>query len=156
MGPMIVAICLTLVVSTNYLFSNRLIKEPVTQNPFKLVYKVVRYAIKTKHPRQRSAFTYWEDDPPSRMDFGKIKYGGPFTTEQVEDVKIFFKTLGIILVVSFPTSMELNFPKHEFYTTYLNKLFGKHHIENIFCNCFSKDFPYKCLHNYWITFGTIE
>ena len=87
MGPLLITICLTLVVSTNYLFSNRLIKEPVTQNPFKLIYKVVRYAIKTKHPRQRSAFTYWEDDPPSRMDFGKIKYGGPFTTEQVEDVK---------------------------------------------------------------------
>jgi peptide/histidine transporter 3/4 len=56
-GPLVVAMCLTLVVSTNYIFSNQLIKEPVTQNPFKLVYNVVRYAIKTKHPRQRSAFT---------------------------------------------------------------------------------------------------
>ena len=84
MGPLVIAMCLTVVVITNYLFSNQLIKEPVTQNPFKLVYKVVRYAIKTKHPRQRSAFTYWENDPPSRMDFGKIKYGGPFTTEQVK------------------------------------------------------------------------
>ena len=60
MGPLVIAMCLTVVVITNYLFSNQLIKEPVTQNPFKLVYKVIRYAIKTKHPRQRSAFTYWE------------------------------------------------------------------------------------------------
>ena len=56
-GPLVSATCLTLVVSTNYIFSNQLIKEPVTQNPFKLVYNVVRYAIKTKHPRQRSTFT---------------------------------------------------------------------------------------------------
>jgi len=30
---------------------------------------------------------------PSRMDLGKSKYGGPFTTEQVEDVKSFLKLL---------------------------------------------------------------
>ena len=41
MGPLLVTVCLTLVVSTNYLFGNHLIKEPVTQNPFKLIYKVV-------------------------------------------------------------------------------------------------------------------
>ena len=109
MGPLVIAMCLTVVVSTNYLFSNQLIKEPVTQNPFKLVYKVVRYAIKTKHPRQRSAFTYWEDDPPSRMDFGKVKYGGPFTTEQVEDVKILIKILGVVFVASFLVSLKFNF-----------------------------------------------
>jgi peptide/histidine transporter 3/4 len=53
--------------------------------------------------------SYWEDDPPSRMDFGKVKYGGPFTTEQVEDVKTLIKSIGVILVVSFPASVELNF-----------------------------------------------
>ena len=139
MGPLVIAMCLTVVVITNYLFCNQLIKEPVTQNPFKLVYKVVRYAIKTKHPRQRSAFTYWEDDLPSRMDFGKIKYGGPFTTEQVEDVKILIKTMGIILVVTFLVPHELKFLEHEIYTTYIAKLFGKHHTKNVFHHCFSKD-----------------
>ena len=77
-----------------------LIKEPVTQNPFKLIYKVLRYAVKTKHLRQRSAFTYWEDELPSRIDFGKNKYGGPFTTEQVEDVKTFLRLLVITAVAS--------------------------------------------------------
>ena len=138
MGPLVIAMCLTVVVSTNYLFSNQLIKEPVTQNPFKLVYKVVRYAIKTKHPRQRSAFTYWEDNPPSRMDFGKIKYGGPFTTEQVEDVKILIKVLGLNFVVTFLASLKFNF---NFYTAYLtHKLIGEHHTVNIFHHCFGKDF----------------
>ena len=29
--------------------------------------------------------TYWEEDIPPRIDLGKLKYGGPFTTEEVED-----------------------------------------------------------------------
>ena len=138
MGPLVIAMCLTVVVSTNYLFSNQLIKEPVTQNPFKLVYKVVRYAIKTKHPRQRSAFTYWEDDPPSRMDFGKVKYGGPFTTEQVEDVKILIKILGVVFVASFPVSLKFNFD--HLHTTSI--LLGEHRMENgsIFYCSFGYDF----------------
>ena len=136
MGQLLITVCLTLVVCTNYLFSSHLIKEPVTQNPFKLIYKVVRYAIKTKHLRRRSAFTYWEDDPPSRMDFGKIKYGGPFTTEQVEDVKTFISTFGIILIASVLASMDFNFHINDFYTTYITKLFGKHHTENHFYYCF--------------------
>ena len=149
MGPLVIVMCLTVVVNTNYLFNNQLIKEPVTQNPFKLVYKVVRYAIKTKHPRQRSAFTYWEDDPPSRMDFGKIKYGGPFTTEQVEDVKILIKVLGLTFVATFLASLKFNI---NFYTTQLtHKLFGEYHTVNIYYHCFSKDF----LANVYVLIGLV-
>ena len=139
MGPLVIAMCLTVVVITNYLFSNQLIKEPVTQNPFKLVYKVVRYAIKTKHPRQRSAFTYWEDDPPSRMDFGKIKYGGPFTTEQVEDVKILIKILGVVFVASFLVSLKFNFDLN---TTSILLLLDEYGTDNgsSFYHCFGDDF----------------
>jgi hypothetical protein len=72
----------------------------VTQNPFKLIYIVTKYAIKHKHPQCRSAFTYCEDELPSRIDFGKSKYGGPFTTEQVEDVKTFLRMLVMIALVS--------------------------------------------------------
>jgi peptide/histidine transporter 3/4 len=64
-----------------------------------LIHNVLKYAAKTKHPRLRSAFTYCEDEPPSRIDYGKSKYGGPFTIEQVEDVKTFFKLLGIVIIV---------------------------------------------------------
>ena len=39
------------------------------------------------------AFTYWENDIPPRIDLGKNKYGGPFTTEEVEDTKSFFHIL---------------------------------------------------------------
>ena len=88
---------LSIALILNCFLSHWLIKEPVTQNPFKLVYQVIKYAIENKYPRHRSAFTYCEDDLPSRIDFGKNKYGGPFTTEQVEDVKTFLRTLPIIM-----------------------------------------------------------
>ena len=87
----------TLAIVSDFLLSKWLVKEPVTNNPFKLIHQVLRYAVKNKYPRLRSAFTYWEDKPYSRIDLGKSKYGGPFTTEQVEDVKTFFRILAITI-----------------------------------------------------------
>ena len=95
-GQLYACICLTMMLILLFSSNNVLIKEPVTLNPFKLVYKVVKFAIKHKHPRCRSAFTYCEDELPSRLDLGKSKYGGPFTTEQVEDVKTFLRLLMIV------------------------------------------------------------
>ena len=71
-------------------------------------------------------------EPPSHIDFGKVKYVGLFTTEQVEDVKTLVTTIGIILIASVLVSMKLNFPKNVFYAAYLAKLFGKYHTENCF------------------------
>ena len=67
------------------------------ENPYSLVWKVLNFAHKHKFPVCRSALTYHEDEPPSRIDLGKGKYGGPFTTEQVEDVKTFLRLLGLIV-----------------------------------------------------------
>ncbi len=97
-GQLYACICLTIGLILLLLSNDVLIKEPVTQNPFKLVYKVVKFAIKNKYPRCRSAFTYCEDELPSRLDLGKHKYGGPFTTEQVEDVKTFLRLLTIVFI----------------------------------------------------------
>ena len=97
-GLLVVCTSLTLAVCLDCIFNHCLNKEPTTKNPFKLVMQVIRYTIKTKQPRYRSAFTYCEDEPPVRMDFGKSKYGGPFTTEQVEDVKTFLRLLIVIFV----------------------------------------------------------
>ena len=97
--PLLVCLKLTLAASLGILFNKVLIKEPVTKNPFKTVYGVIKYALKHKSPRLRSAFTYTgEEDLPSRIDFGKSKYGGPFTTEQVEDVKTLFRVVVVFLV----------------------------------------------------------
>ena len=90
-----VALCL------DFLCRNWLVVEPVSQNPLKSIYSVLKYAASHKHPARRSALTYWEEDIPSRIDLGKSKYGGPFTTEQVEDVKTFFRLLVVSVAISF-------------------------------------------------------
>ena len=68
-------------------------------NPFKNIYSVLKYSWKHKVPEHRSAFTYWEEDIPRRIDLGKTKYGGPFSNEEVEDTKTFFRILPLILNV---------------------------------------------------------
>ena len=83
-------------------FNKTLVKEPTSPNPLKLLYNVLKYAARNKYPRSRSAFSYW-DEKKSRIDLSKTKYGGPFTFEEVEDVKTFLRMLGIILVGSFFT-----------------------------------------------------
>ena len=67
--------------------------EPANNNPISTVFKVLKYSVKHKYPQNRSAFTFWEQDTPSRIDIGKNKYGGPFSTEQVEDTKTFLRIL---------------------------------------------------------------
>ena len=57
---------------------------------------MLQYTWQHKCPERRSAFTYWEEDIPPRIDLGKSKYGGPFTTEEVEDVKTFLLLLLVL------------------------------------------------------------
>ena len=71
-----------------------------TGNPIKLIYQVLNYARKNKCPRRRSALTYIDEEHPSRLDFGKHKFGGPFTEEEVEDVKTIFR-LSPLLVLAY-------------------------------------------------------
>ena len=79
-------------------------------NPYRVVIKVLNFARKHTYPIQRSAFTYADDEEPSRLDFAKERYGGPFTTEQVEDVKTFLRilvvllALGLLFVLDIPAS----------------------------------------------------
>ena len=97
--------------------------EPGQSNPYKVVYKVLNFARKHKHPLRRSAFTYCDDEIPHRIDFGKERYGGPFTTEQVENVKTFLRivlvllTLGPVFMLEVPASYYL-FP---FFALHISK-----------------------------------
>ena len=88
--------CLTL--TTHFCWSHKwLMIEAQPINPYRSVYNVLKYAWKHKHPEKRSSLTYWEEGLPSRIDLGKSKYGGPFTVEQVEDVKTFGRILCILV-----------------------------------------------------------
>ena len=94
--------------------------EKCTQNPYMLVYKVVYFAFNHKKPIRRSAFTFCENERPSRLDFGKQRYGGPFTTEQVEDVKVMLNMFKIILTSGSVFTLEsaacLSFLNHQTHT----------------------------------------
>ena len=90
-------VAITIVMATYYLFRHHLNTTPLLTNPVKLIFKVLNYARKNKYPRLRSALTYWEESAPSRLDLGKDKYGGPFTEEEVEDVKTFFRFVPLLV-----------------------------------------------------------
>ena len=68
-------------------------------NPYKTVCKVLNFARKYKYPLRRSAFTYCDKYIPSRLDFAKERFGGPFPTEKVENVKTFLRILTTLLAV---------------------------------------------------------
>ena len=70
--------------------------EQVRSNPYKTVIKVLQFGFKTQHSMSHSTYS---DEEPSRLDFAKEKYGGPFKTEQVEDVKTFVRVLVILLAL---------------------------------------------------------
>ena len=93
-------LCISVILISDICFAkNWLIKEPKSPQSIKTIYRVLMFAAKHKAPLHRSALTYWEEDIPSRLDLGKSKYGGPFTTEQVEDVKTILRLLTISLSI---------------------------------------------------------
>ena len=89
---------LTIALSSIFLCQHWLDKTPQITNPIKHIAKVLNYARKNKYPRNRSAFTYWEQEVPSRLDLGKDKYGGPFSEEEVENVKTTLRLIPVIFV----------------------------------------------------------
>ena len=86
-----------IVVVTSFKLKHYLIFVPPPNiDGIKLIWRVMRFAWKYKKPLQPSAFTYC-DGPPSRLDLAKERYGGPYSTVQVEDVKSFWYLLLIPL-----------------------------------------------------------
>ena len=95
--------------------------EPGQNNPYKMVLKVLVFAKKHKYPRLRSAFTFNDVERPTRIDFAKGRFGGPFKTEEVEDVKTFLRILAVLLalgpifILEVPTSYFI-FPSFTLHT----------------------------------------
>ena len=83
--------------------------EAAQNNPYKMVARVLNFARKHKYPlHNHEELTDSDDDhEPGRIDFAKERYGGPFTTEQVEDVKTFFRILLILLALAPVFAMEV-------------------------------------------------
>ena len=126
---LLLAIGMCVVLSSFFLFSPKwLIIEPRSPQTLRYIYKVLKFAVKHKAPLNRSAFTYWEEDIPSRIDLGKTKYGGPFTTEQVEDVKTILRLIAIalpffIIGLSFGFTFNVDFISIHLFFNYRTGLF---------------------------------
>ena len=103
-------------------------------NPYKTVCKVLNFARMNKYPIRHSAFTYSDKYIPSRLDFAKERFGGPFPTEEVENVKTFLRILttlfviGPVFMLEVPTS-HFVFPVFSLHTIhYYNKIWRKFHF----------------------------
>ena len=89
--------CIVLLLLYIKKFKNYLNIEPVGVNPIKQIIDVLKYAYHHKYPVRRSALSYYKNTYPSRIDFGKVQYGGPFTNEEVEDTKTVLRLLVLLL-----------------------------------------------------------
>uniref|UniRef100_A0A1X7UKY2 Major facilitator superfamily (MFS) profile domain-containing protein n=1 Tax=Amphimedon queenslandica TaxID=400682 RepID=A0A1X7UKY2_AMPQE len=103
-------VAVSLVLVSHSFFKHKLENIPLIKNPIKLIVRVLCYARKHKYPENRSALTYWEEKAPSRIDLGKDKYGGPFTVEEVENVKTVFRIIPMfIAIIGYSLSEEVYF-----------------------------------------------
>ena len=127
-------LCFSAVLIMDCLYHKRLDTNNKTGNPIKLIFQVLNYARKNKCPRLRSALTYIDEEHPSRLDFGKHKFGGPFTEEEVEDVKTIFRLMPLIMlacgILFCELSISHNFAKKAF------KWLNTSYILNIDAMCF--------------------
>ena len=106
--PLVLCTCLLVLLLPFSCWKHRwFYDQPGQRNPFKVVVKVLNFVRKHRYPLQRSAFTYCDDESPSRLDIAKERYGGPFTTEQVEDVKTFLRIVVILLTIGPAFIMEV-------------------------------------------------
>jgi len=93
-GLILIAVLYVLIKRKHWFLTDR-----YSSNSYKLLLGVARYAWNTSTPQNRSAFTYHEDIRLSRLDYGKKRYGGPFTTEEVENVKVLLQIIKILFCV---------------------------------------------------------
>ena len=78
----------------------KFIRHSVGVHPFKKIVHVLSYVLCRKRGTHPSAFTYGDKKLPTRMDRAKTRHGGIFSTEQVEDVKVFFYILFLFIPLS--------------------------------------------------------
>ena len=96
----IYAVPLAVIIISDCLCQQWLDRAHKVTNPIKLIIQVLNYTRKHRYPERRSAFTYIDEEQPTRMDYGKEKFGGPFTEEEVEDVKTVLRLIPLVICIS--------------------------------------------------------
>ena len=95
---LVVAVCLTVAVISNFLLNHWLNKEQVVNNPLPLILKVVYFSVRNKDQRHRQNLMSSKQGILSMLNISKRVYGGPFSSDQVEDVKTCFRILVVFVV----------------------------------------------------------
>ena len=104
------AVPLAVIIISDCLCQQWLDRTHKVTNPIKLIIQVLNYTRNHSYPERRSAFTYIDEEQPTRMDFGKEKFGGPFTEEEVEDVKTVLRLLPLVICLSSIETILTNIP----------------------------------------------
>ena len=98
--PLCFVILFTMSLLLGYHIRHHFNRDRVKYNPYKMIFKVLNFARKNKYPvGPVSAFAHCYDYRPSRLDYAKERYGGPFTTSDVEDVKAFKNVFLVLLAL---------------------------------------------------------
>ena len=97
---LIFAVPLAVIIISDCLCQQWLDRTHKVTNPIKLIIQVLNYTRKHSYPERHSAFTYIDEEQPTRMDYGKEKFGGPFTEEEVEDVKTVLRLLPLVICLT--------------------------------------------------------
>ena len=84
--PFFVAVCLSIALCSDYLFQHWLVKEHVAGRSLRTIFSVIKYTIRNRKFKYNYSNEY---EPISSFDIAKNRYGGPFTAQQVENVRTF-------------------------------------------------------------------
>ena len=123
------AVPLVVIIISDCLCQQWLDKTHKVTNPIKLIIQVLNYTRKHSYPERRSAFTYIDEEKPTRMDYGKEKFGGPFTEEEVEDVKTVLRLLPLVICLSLSVCILEIYPtEYVFSDNYNSNLMLNHAI----------------------------
>ena len=122
-------VCISLAIILDALLKEWFTIEPACRkiNPLKQILSVLRRAAKSKRSNLLVPSTVRHEVDLynfSRMDSIKKRYGGEFDTEQVEDVRTFFRVLLVLFSIGFPI--------FSYYTVSLHKVATPNlHIEPV-------------------------
>ena len=123
----ICAVPLAVIIISDCLCQQWLDKTHKVTNPIKLIIQVLNYTRKHRYPERRSAFTYIDEEQPKRMDYGKEKFGGPFTEEEVEDVKTVLHLIPLVISLHLSLGFLSDTPMLSIFTengSYTDSLIG--------------------------------
>ena len=166
--PVVMLTLVSVLLLINHRRKSWFFTEAGQKNPYKTVFKVINFARNHKHPLRPNAFIYCDNYIPSRLDFAKERYGGPFTIEQVENVKTFLRILVVLLsigpvfMLEIPTSYFvlplISFHMFQYMGT--GPCIGEHALETLFVGSGNLMFLVSTVIIFplyiWITFSSLR